>query len=93
MFRESLPPGQGMLFFYDNPLRPSFWMKNTLIPLDMLFIGADSRIVDIAQDQQPCVADPCPSYTASAESTFVLEIPAGQARAQGISVGDSVELP
>ena len=93
MFRKSLPEGQGMLFVYDQPLIPPFWMKNTLIPLDILFIGSDYKIKHIATDVPPCKnEDPCPSVAPFEKVRYVLEINGGESARKKIAVGDSVEL-
>lgn len=93
MFRKSLPQGQGMLFVYDQPLIPPFWMKNTLIPLDILFIGSDFKIKHIATDVPPCLnGDPCPSVAPFEKVQYVLELNGGESARKKIAVGDSVEL-
>lgn len=93
MFRRSLPEGRGMLFVYDQPLIPPFWMKNTLIPLDILFIGADFRIKHIAENTPPCPKESaCPSYAPTEEVQYVLELNGGDAARQRIRIGDTVEL-
>ncbi len=74
MFRRSLPPDRGMIFPYDPPFPASFWMKNTLIPLDMIFIRADGRIARIAQGV-PELLDPVP---AGEPIAAVLEIRGGR---------------
>ncbi|MGH7023926.1 MAG: DUF192 domain-containing protein, partial [Caulobacteraceae bacterium] len=61
MFRKSLSPDRGMLFDFKTPQYVSFWMKNTLIPLDMLFIGVDGHIVSIARNAVPMDEAPIPS--------------------------------
>src|SRR5688500_9478780 len=63
MHRPLLAPDRGMLFLFPSSEIQSFWMKDTLIPLDMIWIDEDRRIVDIMSDVPPCRADPCPSYT------------------------------
>lgn len=87
MYRPHLAPERGMLFLFDKPLVPDFWMKNTLVPLDMVFIGNDGAVVDIAERVQPCHADPCPQYSPRAECVAVLEIAAGSAAAHGVVRG------
>ena len=76
MYRDSLPRQSGMLFVFESEHKHGFWMKNTLIPLDMIWINRDSRIVDI-KTATPCVSDPCPTYQPIADSLYVLEINAG----------------
>ena len=73
MYRDSLPSQSGMLFVFESEQKHGFWMKNTLIPLDMIWINRDSRIVDI-KTAIPCVSDPCPTYQPIADSLYVLEI-------------------
>jgi uncharacterized membrane protein (UPF0127 family) len=87
MFRRSLPPDRGMIFPYDPPFPASFWMKNTLIPLDMIFIRADGRIARIAQGV-PESLDPVP---AGEPIAAVLEIRGGRSAELGIREGDRVD--
>jgi uncharacterized protein len=61
MNRTFMPELSGMLFVFQQPGQYNFWMKNTLIPLDMIWIDAQNKIVDI-QQATPCTADPCPTY-------------------------------
>lgn len=92
MFRESLGPQDGMLFVFDEPQVLGFWMKNTLIPLDIIFIDADLVVVNI-QEAVPCEADPCPSYPSSGEAQYVVEVKQGFAAARGIQPGTTIQLP
>jgi uncharacterized membrane protein (UPF0127 family) len=89
MFRRSLGPDEGMIFPYDPPQNVAFWMKNTLIPLDMLFIRADGTIARIA------TAKPLDLTTIPAGEPVaaVLEIRGGRAAELGIRPGDRVEWP
>jgi uncharacterized membrane protein (UPF0127 family) len=76
MFREFLPADAGMLFIFPETAQHSFRMKNTLIPLDMLRLSADFKIVDL-QEAQPCTSDPCISYFPSEKAQYVLELNQG----------------
>ncbi|HEX5259636.1 MAG TPA: DUF192 domain-containing protein [Sphingomicrobium sp.] len=87
MFTRSLGADQGMIFPYDPPQSVSFWMKNTLIPLDMVFIRADGTIARIAT-AEPLDETPVPAGEAVAA---VLEIRGGRAAELGIREGDRVE--
>ncbi|MGI8611481.1 MAG: DUF192 domain-containing protein [Sphingomicrobium sp.] len=87
MHRQSLAPDRGMLFPYDPPQLASFWMKNTLIPLDIIFIRADGTIARIGAYTVPLSLDPVPSLEPVAA---VLEIAGGRAGELGITPGDRV---
>ena len=89
MFRRSLDADKGMIFPYDPPQDVSFWMKNTLIPLDILFIRADGTIARIAKGE-PMSLDPLP---AGEPIAVVLEIRGGRAAELGIKEGDRVLWP
>jgi hypothetical protein len=91
MHRTSLAENHGMLFIFDSDAPRSFWMKNTLIPLDMIFIDSNMRVVEIKANIPPCKEDPCSTYT-SAPAKYVLEINGGLAEKNGISVGSTVKL-
>jgi uncharacterized membrane protein (UPF0127 family) len=90
MFRKSLAPNAGMLFLYPNEQQVAFWMKNTLIPLDMLFLKTDGSIARIAHNAVPLDETPIPS---NAEVRAVLEVNGGTAAALGIKEGDKVDYP
>jgi uncharacterized protein len=91
MYRASLPDDEGMLFNFD-PARPvAFWMKNTLIPLDMLYIRS-GVVREIQANIPPCKTDPCPSYPSKTTIDQVIEIQGGLAEKLGIKVGDRVVL-
>jgi hypothetical protein len=95
MNKESLDENEGMLFIFDGEDSYSFWMKDTLIPLDMLWIDKGGHIVYIQKDAQPCAADPCAVYGPPAGSSgalYVLEVSGGTAERLGIAVGDEVTL-
>jgi uncharacterized membrane protein (UPF0127 family) len=88
MFRDTLPADRGMVFIYeaDGPLE--FWMKNTFIPLDLLWVSASGEVVDVRANVQPCRSDPCPAYGSSKPARAVLEVNAGFASAHGVRPGD-----
>jgi uncharacterized membrane protein (UPF0127 family) len=88
MYRDRLDPAAGMLFLFGEDQRHSFWMKNTRIPLDMIFIDANRRIVGIERDVPPCRVQDCPSYGPDADSRYVLEIAGGVAKQHGLKNGD-----
>jgi hypothetical protein len=89
MYRRSLDRDSGMLFIFRREEPQSFWMKNTLIPLDMIFISRNLTIVDITT-MQPCRTDPCPDYTSRQPAQYVLEVNAGYCRSHSIEIGDKV---
>ena len=88
MFRDRLEPGTGMLFLFPQEEPLSFWMKNTRIPLDMIFMDSNRRIVGIERDVPPCKFDPCPGYGPDARSRYVLEVAGGVAAQHDLKVGD-----
>ena len=90
MNRPTLGPDRGMIFPYDPPQPVAFWMKNTLIPLDMIFIRADGRIARIAANAVPLSLEPVP---AAEPIAAVLEIGGGRAAELGIHAGDKVDWP
>jgi uncharacterized membrane protein (UPF0127 family) len=92
MFRPSLADTRGMLFLFDRPRVPAFWMKNMLIPLDLVFLDNSGVVVDVIADVPPCAADPCPNYPPSAPAQAVLEINAGIAAAHGIEAGTVIQF-
>lgn len=88
MYRDHLRPATGMLFFFPEDGVYAFWMKNTRIPLDMIFIDANHRIAGVLHDVPPCKADPCPSYGPGLPSRYVLEVAGGVARQHDLKAGD-----
>lgn len=87
MFRKSLAPDRGMLFTYKRPQPASYWMKNTLIPLDIIYIQPDGRILSIVRNARPHDETPLPS---GGLVLGVLEIAGGRAAQLGILPGDRV---
>ena len=90
MFRRELPEGQGMLFDFQREQPATFWMKNTYVSLDMIFIRADGRILRIAENTVPLSEALVPS---GGPVRAVLEVVAGTARKLGIAPGDRVAHP
>ena len=90
MYRKELPEGQGMLFDFHREQEVSFWMQNTYIPLDMVFIRADGRILRIAENTEPLSTRFIPS---GGPVRAVLEVIGGTTRKLGIAPGDRVASP
>lgn len=93
MNRSYLEPGHGMLFVGQKSKPMSFWMKNTLIPLDILFFDKDWRLVGLHQDVPPCTTPTCPSYSSPLPAQHVLELNAGHAAKLGVNLWDTLEKP
>ena len=88
MFRESLPDRAGMIFLFNDKAPHRFWMKNTMIPLDMIWMDPDGKVLFVSADTPPCKADPCASYgPESTPAAQVLEIAGGMAVKDKIVVG------
>ncbi len=87
MYRDRLPDDRGMIFFFPQASVYPFWMKNTLIPLDMIWIDQQKKVVYVARDVPPCKADPCPSYSPDASASYVLELAAGGAARHRVATG------
>lgn len=92
MFRDHLRPGTGMLFLFPQDGQYPFWMKNTKISLDMIWIDSGFRIAAIAHDVPPCYVDDCPSYPPNATARYVLEVAAGVAKQHGLKAGDRLKF-
>lgn len=91
MFRDELAADHGMLFIHDEQGPQAYWMKNTRIPLDILYFDNDRKLVSQQRDVPPCSAgDRCPSYPSEAPARYVLELNAGDALRLG--VGNGAEL-
>jgi uncharacterized membrane protein (UPF0127 family) len=88
MYRDQLRPASGMLFFFPQDGDYPFWMKNTHIPLDMIWIDSNRKIVHVEPDVPPCQIDDCPNYPPHAIARYVLEVAAGVARQHGLKNGD-----
>ncbi|MBD3329954.1 hypothetical protein GF354_00315 [Candidatus Peregrinibacteria bacterium] len=91
MFRENLPQDKGMLFIYESEQLSSFWMKNTLIPLDIIWIGEDMRIKNITS-AAPCEVKNCPVYPSIHPAKYVLEVNKGFSQKHNLDQGDKVSF-
>ena len=89
MFREDMPDDHGMLFVFDQNQLVAFWMKNTVMPLDLLFIGEDGRIRAVRQGEPQSLASISPGEPVR----YVLELKAGTAAREHIGKGDLVRHP
>lgn len=88
MGRESLDPGSGMLFVFQEEGIYPFWMKNTLIPLDMIWMDSEGKVVYIGRNERPCGPLECPGINPGVPARYVLEINEGLAEKMGIEEGD-----
>jgi hypothetical protein len=92
MFRENLPAGHGMLFVFDREGFHPFWMKNTLLTLDIIWLDSRKRVVHIEAGVPPCRVDPCRLYRPANPGLYVLEIVGGAAAGSGIRLGDQLHF-
>ena len=88
MERDGLKPGTGMLFIFEAPGRYGFWMKNMKFPIDILWIDRLGNVVYISENTPACSLYPCPVYIPPDLVKYVLEIPAGDASLNQISLSD-----
>jgi uncharacterized membrane protein (UPF0127 family) len=87
MFVESMPADVGMLFLFDDEQPRSFWMKNTRIPLDIIYFDRDRRLVSVSRDARPCRTARCAHYPSAGPAQYVLELNAGEADRLGLQPG------
>ena len=94
MFRENMAQNSGMLFIFPDEAIRSFWMKNTLIPLDIIYISKNKVIVDVKENFLPCPPNQfiCPTYASKGAAMYVLEVNAGVVAKNSIHIGDKVEF-
>jgi len=88
MFRDTMPADEGMIFIFPNEAPRSFWMKNTRIPLDIMYFDKDLIMVSISANTPPCRVSRCPSYPSIKPAMYVLELNAGTASELGVGPGD-----
>lgn len=87
MFRDHLPDDHGMLFLFEREDIYPFWMLNTFIALDIVWLSSTGEVVEVRRGAVPCRTEPCPSYVPSRRAGAVLELPAGNADRRGIRPG------
>ncbi len=92
MFRDAMAADRGMLFVFRREEPRSFWMRNTRIALDIIYLDRDFRVVSISADTPPCRTRQCPSYPSTGPAQFVLELNAGQAAMIGLEQGDRIQI-
>lgn len=92
MYREQMDSDHGMLFVNSAEAPRAFWMKNTRIPLDILYFDAQRTLVSAQFDVPPCKRDPCPNYPSEGPAQYILELNGGVARQMGVSKGDVLEI-
>lgn len=91
MYRRSLDENKGMLFIFEKEEIHTFWMKNTIIPLDMIWITSEGKVVHIEQ-AEPCYNEVCKTYYPFKKATYVLEVNIGYTEKNNISVGDMLVI-
>jgi len=87
---KELASNQGMWFEFDNEETQSFWMKNTLIPLDMIFVSGNYDVLEIKENVPPCKIEKCAIYASEKPAKYVLEINAGFAKANNIDLNSKI---
>jgi len=92
MFRDEMAAEHGMLFLFDDEQPRVFWMKNTHIPLDILYFDHDYKLVSVQQRVPPCRSDPCAQYPSSGPAKYVLELNSGTADNIGAKPGDTLTV-
>lgn len=91
MNRETLDENSGMLFVFSEPRIHSFWMKNTLIPLDVLYFDEEGKFVSV-QTMNPCEHDPCKTYPSARPAKYALEVNAGFTAKEGVGEGWKLDM-
>jgi uncharacterized protein len=92
MMRTELAADHSMLFVFPEDAPRRFWMKHTLIPLDILYFDGNRKLVSAQPNVPPCKADPCPSYPSDFPARYVLELAGGTAAGIGVQMGDELTI-
>jgi hypothetical protein len=93
MEREKVGPRDGMLFIFERADRHAFWMKNCRVPLDIVWLDATFRVVDVARNRPPCPAEgDCPEVAPAESASYVLEFAGGTASRESLKKGDRVVI-
>lgn len=92
MHRKKINPDQGMLLVFEQENIYSIWMKNMNIPLDILWLDGEKRIVHIERNVPPCKEDPCPTYTSRLPALYVLELKTGIVNEHNLKIYDRIEF-
>lgn len=90
MERDKLEEGKGMLFVFEDEAPRAFWMKNTLISLDVIFFNGRKEVIETIQFMKPCKEAQCPSYRGNLPAMYALEVPAGFVQEKGVKAGDTM---
>jgi len=92
MFRDYLGENKGMLFVYAMEEKYGFWMKNTLIPLDIIWLNQNKEVIFISKNNQPCENNKCPTINPDQKAKYVLELNKGTTDKIGLAVGDKANF-
>lgn len=92
MGRENLNEDEGMLFIFETPGGYNFWMKNMLIPIDIIFLDENKKIITIYENVSPCVTEPCELYPPSTNTLYVVETKAGFSSRHNLEEGQTVDF-
>jgi len=90
MYRRELEPDRGMLFIFQEEDYYNFWMMNTYVTLDIIWIDSEKKIVYISRDSKPCTDSLCPTISPGKKAQYVLEITSGAADQVGLQIGDKL---
>ncbi len=94
MYRKQMDDDAGMLFIFPGSQYRAFWMKNTLIPLDILYFDSNRKLINISENTPPCknTTTRCPNYPSEKPAKYVLEINAGLSKKHGFKAGDEMVI-
>ncbi len=94
MYRTELRPGHGMVFVHGTPGRYPYWMANCKIPLDIIWMDQNHRVVEISPDTPPCPSggNDCPTYGGHVPAAFAIELGAGEAAKHKVTVGSTIQF-